>query len=137
MSTDILTTPTAAHRAAARMRVGAWGGLTLFLAAFAIFEAQKYGVPTTAAAVLFFLLPDTARRFAAGHRRVVALAHNAWLPTAILVGYTVGPVVWPPLFTAGLGWLTRIAITRLAVARLAVARLAVARLATARTVRHG
>ncbi|WTW99812.1 hypothetical protein OG216_43540 [Streptomycetaceae bacterium NBC_01309] len=117
MSTDALTRPTAASRAGAWARTGAWGGLTLFLAAFAVFEAQKYGVPTTAAAVLFFLLPDAAARFAAGHRRVVALAHNAWLPTAILVGYSVGPVVWPPLFTAGLGWLTRLAITQLAITR--------------------
>ncbi|MEO3834335.1 hypothetical protein [Nonomuraea sp. B1E8] len=31
---------------------------------------------------------------------------------AVLVGYTFGPIVWPPLFTAGLGWLTRIALDR-------------------------
>ncbi|NGN62665.1 DUF4260 domain-containing protein [Streptomyces sp. A7024] len=82
----------------------AWGALTLFLAAFAIFEAQKYGLPTTAAAIAFFAVPDLFRR----HR----WAHLASLPLAVLVLYTVTPVVWPPLFTAGLGWLTRIAITR-------------------------
>lgn len=107
-------TPTATRRIGTWARIGSWGALTLFLAAFAVFEAQKYGIPTTVAAVLFFLVPDAANRFAAGRRRVVALAHNPWLPTAILVGYTVTPVVWPPLFTAGLGWLTRIAITRTA-----------------------
>lgn len=113
MSTQTLARPPATRRrAGAWVRTGAWGALALFLAAFAVFEAQKYGVPTTAAAVLFFVLPDAAARFAAGHRRVLALAHNAWLPTAVLVGYTVTPVVWPPLFTAGLGWLTRLAIAR-------------------------
>jgi hypothetical protein len=30
----------------------------------------------------------------------------------ILVGYSVGPIVWPPLFTAGLGWATRLVIGR-------------------------
>ncbi|MCX5426508.1 hypothetical protein OHU11_01995 [Streptomyces sp. NBC_00257] len=30
----------------------------------------------------------------------------------VLIGYTVGPVMWPPLFTAHLGRLTRIAFDR-------------------------
>ncbi|MFD0471179.1 hypothetical protein ACFQ0B_24855 [Nonomuraea thailandensis] len=35
-----------------------------------------------------------------------------WIPLVVLVGYSFGPIVWPPLFTAGLGWLTRIALDR-------------------------
>ncbi|MEO3890773.1 hypothetical protein [Nonomuraea sp. B5E05] len=44
----------------------------------------------------------------APHRAV----HRVWIPLAVLVGYTFGPIVWPPLFTAGLGRLTRIALAR-------------------------
>jgi hypothetical protein len=32
----------------------------------------------------------------------------------VLIGYTFGPIFWPPLFTAGLGWLTRLAFDRAA-----------------------
>ncbi|MEV0829034.1 hypothetical protein [Nonomuraea rubra] len=91
----------------------AWGALTLFLAAFAVFESVKYGLPTTAAALGFFVLPDAARL--AGPRLPGLLhqaAHRVWIPLVVLVGYSFGPIVWPPLFTAGLGWLTRIAIDR-------------------------
>ena len=35
----------------------AWGALTLFLAAFAVFESQKYGLPTTAACPAFLYHP--------------------------------------------------------------------------------
>jgi hypothetical protein len=101
-------------------RIVCWWLLALFLAAFAVFESAKYGLPTTAAAALFFALPDLARlaRVRPGgvpHQAV----HRVWIPLAVLVGYTFGPVVWPPLFTAGLGWLTRIALER-ALGRLPV-----------------
>ncbi|SEG88652.1 hypothetical protein SAMN05444920_106282 [Nonomuraea solani] len=98
---------------AGRPRRIAWGACALFLAAFAIFESLKYGLPTTAAAVAFFVLPDLARL--AGVRPPGPLhqaVHRVWIPLAVLVGYTFGPIVWPPLFTAGLGWLTRIALER-------------------------
>ncbi len=85
-------------------RRSGWGVLALFLAAFAVFEAVKYGLPTTAAALAFFAVPDLFRR----HRA----AQLGWIPFAVLVVYTVTPIVWPPMFTAGLGWLTRIAIAR-------------------------
>ncbi len=91
----------------------AWGAFALFLAAFAVFESQKYGLPTTAAALAFFFLPDLVRL--AGARPAGPLhqvVNRVWIPLAVLVGYTVGPIVWPPLFTAGLGWLTRIALDR-------------------------
>ncbi|MGR6915602.1 hypothetical protein ACU635_15270 [[Actinomadura] parvosata] len=91
----------------------AWGALALFLAAFAVFESVKYGLPTTAAALAFVVLPDVARL--AGVRPPGPLhqaVHRVWIPLAVLVFYTFGPIVWPPLFTAGLGWLTRIAADR-------------------------
>ncbi|MFM9699487.1 DUF4260 domain-containing protein [Streptomyces europaeiscabiei] len=91
----------------------AWGTLTLLLAAFSVFESQKYGLPTTAAALVSFVLPDLARLV--GIRppgMLYQTVNRVWVPLVVLVGYTVGPIVWPPLFTAGLGWLTRIAFDR-------------------------
>ncbi|MBT2233054.1 DUF4260 family protein [Nonomuraea sp. NEAU-A123] len=95
------------------MRQIGWGALALFLAAFAVFESVKYGLPTTAAMLGFFALPDLARL--AGVRPpgpLYQVVHRVWVPLAIVVGYSLGPVAWPPLFTAGLGWLTRIAVER-------------------------
>jgi len=90
-----------------------WGALTLFLAAFAVFESAKYGLPTTAAALAVFALPDLARLAGIRPPGVPYQAvHRVWIPLAVLVGYSFGPIVWPPLFTAGLGWLTRIAVER-------------------------
>ncbi|MFF4778365.1 hypothetical protein ACFY05_36630 [Microtetraspora fusca] len=96
-----------------RPRKIGWGVLALFLAAFAVFESVKYGVPTTVAALAFFVLIDLARL--AGVRPPGALyqaVHRVWIPLVVLVAYTVGPIAWPPLFTAALGWLTRIALER-------------------------
>ncbi|MFC5664949.1 DUF4260 domain-containing protein [Kitasatospora misakiensis] len=91
----------------------AWGALALLLAAFAVFESQKYGLPTTTAALAFFVLPDLARLVGIRPPSMLYRTVNrGWVPLVILVGYSVGPVVWPPLFTAGLGWLTRIAFDR-------------------------
>ncbi|MFI7453891.1 hypothetical protein ACIBQX_40825 [Nonomuraea sp. NPDC049714] len=90
-----------------------WGVFALFLAAFAVFESAKYGLPTTAAALAFFALPDLARLAGVRPPGVPYQAvHRVWIPLAILVGYSFGPIIWPPLFTAGLGWLTRIAVER-------------------------
>ncbi|MFF5209639.1 hypothetical protein [Streptosporangium sp. NPDC000396] len=102
-----------APEAGGRLRKIGWGALALFLASFAIFESVKYGLPTTAAMLVFFALPDLTRL--AGVRPPGPLyqaVHRVWIPLVVLVGYTVGPIVWPPLFTAGLGWLTRIALER-------------------------
>ncbi|GAA1640177.1 hypothetical protein GCM10009733_041620 [Nonomuraea maheshkhaliensis] len=91
----------------------AWGALTLFLAAFAVFESQKYGLPTTAAALLFFAFPDLTRLAGVRPPGVLHQAVNrVWIPLAVLIAYSFGPIVWPPLFTAGLGWLTRISLDR-------------------------
>ncbi len=90
-----------------------WGAFALFLAAFAVFESAKYGLPTTAAALVFGALPDLARLAGVRPPGVLFQAvHRVWIPLAVLVGYSFGPIVWPPLFTAGLGWLTRIAVDR-------------------------
>ncbi|WP_083733447.1 hypothetical protein [Actinomadura sp. CNU-125] len=90
-----------------------WGAFALFLVAFAAFESFKYGLPTTGAALLFFALPDLARFAGARSPGVLYQAVNrVWIPLAVIVGYTFGPIVWPPLFTAGLGWLARIAVQR-------------------------
>ncbi len=101
------------HGVGGRTRRICWGALALFLAAFAVFESVKYGLPTTAAMLLFVALPDLARlggvRPPGPAHQVV---HRVWIPLGVLVGYTFGPIVWPPLFTAGLGWLTRIAVER-------------------------
>ncbi|MGC0421260.1 DUF4260 family protein [Embleya sp. AB8] len=114
-----------------RVRRGAWGALTLFLAAFAVFESVKYGFATSAAALVFFVLPDLtmfvgvkdALRDGASHEpgrlQVRAVPyynamHRAWVPLVVLVGYAVSPIEWPPLFAAGLGWLTHIALDRAA-----------------------
>lgn len=99
------TTSSVAHRSVPAVALrGAWGAPALFLAAFAVFESAKYGLPTTAAALVFFVVPDLFKRY-----RVACIG---WLPLAVLVAYTVTPIVWPPMFTAGLGWLARIAIAR-------------------------
>ncbi|WP_283134570.1 hypothetical protein [Rhizohabitans arisaemae] len=82
----------------------AWGVFAVFLAAFAVFEAVKYGLPTTAAALVSLAVPFTFR--------TSRIAQSALLPLAVLLFYTFGPIVFPPLFTAGLGWLTGVAILR-------------------------
>jgi hypothetical protein len=93
-------------------RIG-WSALALSLAAFAIFESLKYGLPSTAAALAFFALPDLARLAGFRAPRLLYQAvHRVWIPLVVLVAYTFGPIVWPPLFTAALGWLTRIAVNR-------------------------
>lgn len=93
-------------------RIG-WGAFALFLAAFAVFESVKYGLPTTLAALAFFALIDIARLAGVRPPGVLYQAvHRVWIPLVVLVVYSFGPIVWPPLFTAGLGWLTRIALER-------------------------
>ncbi|WP_433440583.1 hypothetical protein [Nonomuraea sp. CA-141351] len=97
----------------ARIRTICWAALALLLAAFAVFESVKYGLPTSVAALMFFALPNLARLARIPPSGVLHQAvHRVWIPLAVLIGYTFGPIVWPPLFTAGLGWLTRIAFDR-------------------------
>jgi hypothetical protein len=127
-------TPTTVHTVIRHTKRVAWIVLTLFLAAFAVFESAKYGLATTTAAIAFFVLPDLtmfigakqAATEAAGgtpHQRgrlqpravpFYNAMHRAWVPLIILATYTFSPIVWPPMFTAGLGWLTHIALDRAA-----------------------
>ncbi|MFE0426859.1 hypothetical protein ACFW15_31695, partial [Streptomyces sp. NPDC058953] len=50
------------------------GALALFLAAFAVFEAQKYGLSTTLAALLLFAAPGLAHRAVRGRGPVARIA---------------------------------------------------------------
>ncbi|SIR77087.1 hypothetical protein SAMN05421833_11532 [Microbispora rosea] len=101
------------RRAVAGLRKIGWGAFALFLAAFAVFESVKYGVPTTVAALVFFALIDLARLAGVRPPGVLYQAvHRVWIPLVVLVAYSFGPIAWPPLFTAALGWLTRIALER-------------------------
>ncbi len=105
-------TPSFPHLAGAVRRTG-WAVLALLLAAFAGFESVKYGLPTTIAALVGFASADLARL--AGVRPPGVphqIVHRVWGPLVVLVGYTVAPIVWPPLFTGALAWLTRIALER-------------------------
>lgn len=91
----------------------AWAALAIFLAAFAVFESLKYGLATTAAALAFFALPDIARLVGVRPPGLLYQAvHRVWIPLVVLIGYSFGPIVWPPIFTAALGWFTRIAVNR-------------------------
>ncbi|GAA5051054.1 hypothetical protein HNP84_006536 [Thermocatellispora tengchongensis] len=96
------------------LRPIAWWVATVFLGGFAIFEGVTNGVLTIIAALLFFALPDAATRFGGvgpGHRWYGAV-HRVWIPLVIVIGYSLGPIVFPPIFTAGLAWLARIALDR-------------------------
>ena len=91
----------------------AWSALAIFLAAFAVFESLKYGVATTAAALAFFVLPDLARLARVRPPGLLYQAvHRMWIPLVVLIVYSFGPIAWPPIFTAALGWFTRIAVNR-------------------------
>ncbi|MFF0449732.1 hypothetical protein ACFYT4_25525 [Streptomyces sp. NPDC004609] len=94
-------------------RVVGWGTLAVALTAFAIFESVKYGLPTTTAAVLFFLAPGLITRTTGTHSTAGRIALNGWIPLAVMVFYAFGPLIWPPLFTAALAWETRVVIARM------------------------
>ena len=120
MSQSIDLASPSAHMTSAQ--VAAWAGLALFCTAFAVLEVVNHGTPTLVAAVLALGAPDVTMLIGAGEagqgmlsRRAVPfynLAHRPWLPLVLLVGYTVAPLDWPPLFTAGLAWLAHIAADR-------------------------
>ncbi|WP_229069946.1 hypothetical protein [Actinoplanes sp. DH11] len=82
-------------------RIG-WAVAGLFLVAFTVSECAKHEAPATAAAVIFLGLPWLPWR----------PLRIAWVPLCLLVLYTFGTFVFPPFFTAGLGWLTGIATYR-------------------------
>ncbi|GAA4619882.1 DUF4260 family protein [Actinoallomurus vinaceus] len=112
-------TPHPVLRTAARI---GWLALALFFTAFAVLEVVNHGVLALAAAVLFAIAPDLTMLIGAsegGHGRLSPravpyynAAHRFWVPFALVVAYSFGPVNWPPLFAAGLGWLAHIAYDR-------------------------
>jgi uncharacterized protein DUF4260 len=105
----------------------AWAALAVFLLAFIVLEVMNHGVSALVAALLLLIAPDLTMFIgigigagAAGNgklsRKAVPyynLLHRPWIPLAVLVVYSVGVLGdWVPLFTAGLGWLTHIALDR-------------------------
>jgi len=113
-------TPTYADTkgAGGRFRRVAWLALGLFCVAFAGLEVVNHGAGAAVAAGVFALAPDLAvlrgvraSRWAPGFRTTM---HRPWLPLLVLVGYTVSPLTWVPIFAAGLGWLGHIAFHRAA-----------------------
>ncbi|MEV6304687.1 hypothetical protein AB0M02_35120 [Actinoplanes sp. NPDC051861] len=81
-------------------RIG-WVVLGLLTLASAIAVSFRFGVGTIVAALIFFVVPWMPWK----------PLRSAWFPLSGLVVLTVWPV-WPPLFGAGLGWLTGIAAVR-------------------------
>nr|WP_189182083.1 DUF4260 domain-containing protein [Microbispora rosea] len=111
--TGVRVAPQPEEKGGSGVRKIGWGAFALFLAAFAAFESVKYGLPATLAALAFFALADIARLAGVRPPGVLYQAvHHVWIPLVVLVVYSFGPIVWPPLFTAALGWLTRIAFER-------------------------
>ncbi len=102
-------TATAAGRTARRL---AWFALGVFCVTFTGLEVVNHGSGAAMAAVLFAGAPDLARILHGRGETVVRLVHSPWPPLAVLVGYTVTPVVWVPIFAAGLGWLAHGAFAR-------------------------
>ncbi|MFI6920279.1 hypothetical protein ACIBIZ_10005 [Nonomuraea spiralis] len=88
----------------------AWALLAAFFLAFLVFEVVKHGGATPVSSVLFVVLPY-ATRFG-GPAVVHDLAHRPWIPLAVLVGYSVSSLNWVPVFTAGLAWMTYVAVAR-------------------------
>ncbi|MEU1393960.1 MULTISPECIES: hypothetical protein [unclassified Nonomuraea] len=87
-----------------------WAVLAAFCLAFLVFEVAKHGGATPVSSALFVLAPY-ATRFG-GPAVVHDLAHRPWIPLAVLVGYSVSPLGWVPVFTAGLAWMTYVAVAR-------------------------
>ena len=109
-----------ARRVAQRI---AWAALAVFLLAFVVLEVVNHGVAALVAALLFLIVPDLAMLIGAGAGGngklsptavpYYNLLHRPWIPLAVLVVYSAGLLgEWVPLFTAGLGWLTHIAVDR-------------------------
>lgn len=90
------------------LRKIAWWVATVFIGGFAIFQSVSYGVVASVAALLFFALPDIARVIRLRKTTILYSAlHGPWVPLVFVIAYSLSPLFWAPLFTAGLGWLTR------------------------------
>jgi hypothetical protein len=99
----------------------AWAALAVFLLAFVVLEVINHGATAGVAALLFLIAPDLTMLIGTGGNGKLSpravpyynLVHRPWIPLAVLVAYSSGLLGdWVPLFTAGLGWLTHIALER-------------------------
>lgn len=95
----------------------AWAALAVFLLAFVVLEVINHGVAAGVAALLFLIAPDLPMVIGGKlSPRAVPyynFVHRPWIPLAVLLAYSAGLLGdWVPLFTAGLGWLTHIALDR-------------------------
>jgi hypothetical protein len=111
---------------AVRRRQLVYGLVAVLLAAFAAFEAVKYGAVAALTLLVFFVVPDlalvgssAARKGRLTRRAVVAynIMHSYWPPIVIMSLSALGwPELWlrPGLevFLAGLGWATHISVDR-------------------------
>ncbi|TMR20943.1 DUF4260 family protein [Nonomuraea turkmeniaca] len=110
---------TPARRVASRT---AWAALALFLLAFTVLEVANHGAPALVTAILFAILPDLTMLIGAreGGNGLLSpkavpyynFMHRPWIPLAIMVGYSFGPIDFVPLFVAGLAWLLHVAADR-------------------------
>ena len=115
------------HRLPAAVRRTAWAAWAAFLLAFAILEGINHGAAAWAALAAGLIAPDlTFLAAARAHetvsrgqlpRRAVPFyntAHRTWIPLALVVAYSVGPLQAPALFTFLLSWMLHIAVDRVA-----------------------
>ncbi|MGO4617548.1 DUF4260 family protein [Nocardia sp. 2YAB30] len=117
---------TGVRRRAVVRRAG-WGVWTVFLLGFAVLEGINHGAGSWGALVAGLIAPDLTFFAAAGNREPVRqgqlpscavpwynTAHRTWIPLALAVAYSVGPLNAPALFTFLLAWMLHIAGDRLA-----------------------
>ncbi|MFI7446073.1 hypothetical protein ACIBQX_01125 [Nonomuraea sp. NPDC049714] len=95
------------------LRKIAWWVATVFVGGFAIAQGLTSGVVASVAVLLFFALPDIARVIRLRKTTLLYRAvHEPWVPLVFVIVYSLSPLFWAPLFTAGLGWLTRSLLIR-------------------------
>lgn len=125
MTTSIIASDR--YRLPVRARRAAWIAWSAFLLAFAIVEGVNHGGAAWAAIAGGVIAPDLTFLAAAGAREPVShgqlprkavpwynTAHRTWIPLALAVAYSAGPVYVPALFSFLLAWMLHIAVDRAA-----------------------
>ncbi|WP_405488754.1 DUF4260 family protein [Nocardia sp. NBC_00511] len=118
---------TTAHRLPAILRKLGWAAVTIFLAAFAILEGVNHGGWSWGALAAGLIAPDLTFFAAIGAKDPVQqgqlprqavpfynAAHIIWIPLALAVAYSFGPLQAPALFTFLVAWMLHIGIDRVA-----------------------
>ncbi|MFE1955186.1 MULTISPECIES: DUF4260 family protein [Streptomyces] len=121
------TAPTATTPSTTIRRV-AWLAGALFWSAFTVLEAVNHGWIAGLLGFAFFIAPDFTFVVGAGEAHRLNLkkgqlqpravpyyntAHRALIPLALMVTYTVLPIIqWAPLFAGLCGWLAHISYDR-------------------------